>query len=56
VRGRKQGSGTGWVDGAIGWEGHGILGWAAVEVEVDGLDVITLLDGDRGDAGQKAQG
>ncbi len=49
---------TGWVDGAVGGEGHGVLRRAAVEGEVDGLrGVSTLLDRGGGDeAGGQGKG
>ncbi len=41
---------TCWVEGAVGGEGQGVLGWATVKGEVDGLD-ITFVDGGGCDGG-----
>jgi hypothetical protein len=48
---------TGWVDGAVGGDGHGILGWPAVESEMDGLGCgLTFVKGDGGGSGKEAKG
>ena len=47
---------TGRVDAAVGRDGERVLGRAAVEGKVDGLDVVTLLEWHGGSAGQQAEG
>ncbi len=47
---------TGWVDGAVGGDGQFVLGWAALEGEVHGLDVVALLVGEGRGTGCEAEG
>ena len=53
---RGRGLRTCCVEAAVGGDGKGVLGRAAVEGEVDSLDVVTLLKWHGGSAGQKAEG
>lgn len=51
---------TGLVDSAVGGDGHGVFGRAAVEGEMDGLDALVIilasLEGDGGGTAQEAEG
>lgn len=53
--GKQEGGLTGLVDAAVSWEGEGVLGRAGVEGQMDGLHVLTLLEGNGRDTGHEAE-